>query len=68
MECCVAAGIVNRTTARPTATYPSDLFWGRSFNLYLNCHLEDLERDWQPPARWLPALPAQVPNTSITAH
>ena len=41
-ECCVAAGIMDRSTARPSATYPSDLFWGRSYNLYLNCHLADL--------------------------
>ena len=43
-ECCVAAGIMNRETARPAATYPSDLFWGRSYNLYLNFHLDDLSR------------------------
>ena len=80
-ECCVAAGIMDRATARPSATYPSDLFWGRSYNLYLNCHLDDLERGWYPPARWLPALPQQVtqcvqlyamtltgsPSTSIAA-
>jgi len=59
MECCVAAGIIDRATARPSATYPSDLFWGHSYNLYLNGHL-DLERGWYPPARWLPALPQQV--------
>ncbi len=61
-ECCVAAGIMDRATARPTATYPSDLFWGHSYNLYLNCHLNDLERGWNPPARWLPALPQQAPS------
>ena len=50
---------MDRATARPSATYPSDLFWGHSYNLYLNGHL-DLERGWYPPARWLPALPQQV--------
>ena len=63
-ECCVAAGIMNRATARPTATYPSDLFWGHSYNLYLNSHLDDLERGWNPPARWLPAPPQQITSVS----
>ena len=53
-ECCVAAGIMNYATARPSATYPSDLFWGRSLNLYLNSHLDDLAAGWYPPARWQP--------------
>jgi hypothetical protein len=55
MECCAAAGIIDWATARPSATYPSDLFWGRSYNLYLNCHLADLDVGWYPPARWLPS-------------
>ncbi len=63
-ECCVAAVIMDRATARPTATYPSDLFWGQSYNLYLNCHLNDLERGWNPPARWLPELPLVVTSAS----
>lgn len=54
-ECCVAAGIMDRSIARPSATYPSDLFWGRSYNLYLNRHLDTLLADWDPPARWLPS-------------
>jgi hypothetical protein len=51
MECCVAAGLVDRETTRPAATYPRDLFLGKSFNLYSNRHLH-LEPDWLPPAGW----------------
>jgi hypothetical protein len=54
-ECCVAAGIMDGARARPTATYPCDLFFGRSFNLYLNRHLDRELEGWCPPARWLPA-------------
>jgi hypothetical protein len=53
-ECCVAAGIFDRSIARPSAIYPSDLFWGRSYNLYLNRHLDELLAAWYPPARWMP--------------
>ena len=53
-------------TARPSATYPSDLFWGSSYNLYLNGHLGELEQGWHPPARWLPSLPEQASNISLT--
>jgi hypothetical protein len=55
VECCVAAGIMDAATARPSATYPRDFFFGRSSNLYLDSHL-DLEPGWCPPARWLPGL------------
>ena len=50
-EACVAAGLVNPETARPSATYPHDLFFGRSYNLYLDRHLE-INCYWEPPARW----------------
>jgi hypothetical protein len=49
-EACVAAGLLDAATARPSATYPRDLFFGRSKNWYLDTHL-DLS-DWAPPARW----------------
>jgi hypothetical protein len=50
-EACVAAGLLDRETTRPSATYPHDLFYGRSYNPYLNCHLE-INGGWCPPARW----------------
>jgi hypothetical protein len=51
MESCVAAGLVDPARARPAATYPRDLFMDRSYNPYLNRHL-DLSPCWFPPARW----------------
>lgn len=50
MEACVAAGLFDPATTRPAATYPRDIFFGRSKNTYLDQHL-DLS-DWDPPARW----------------
>ncbi len=50
VESCVAAGLMDAATARPSATYPRDLFFGHSLNLYLDEHLQ-LDQ-WDPPARW----------------
>jgi hypothetical protein len=54
-ESCVAARLMDAATARPAATYPRDLFFGRSFNLYLDRHL--CLDEWEPPARWTNCLP-----------
>jgi hypothetical protein len=51
VEACVYAGLLDPRTARPSATYPRDLFMDRSPNLYLNKHLK-LAPAWEPPARW----------------
>jgi hypothetical protein len=51
-ECCVIAGLMDWETARPAATYPRDLFYGRSSNWYINKHLH-MEEGWYPPARWV---------------
>lgn len=60
-EAFVYAGIFDPETTRPAATYPRDLFFGRSANLYVNKHLDMTA--WDPPARWLPAsaFPASTP-------
>jgi hypothetical protein len=50
-EACVAAGLMEYERTRPSATYPHDLFYGRSYNLFLNRHL-DINDHWLPPARW----------------
>ena len=50
-EACVAAGLLDPERTRPSATYPHDLFFGRSYNLYLDHHLE-INAGWHPPARW----------------
>jgi hypothetical protein len=51
MEACVAAGIVDPVTTRPSATFPRDVFFDRSINPWINRHL-NLSHDWFPPARW----------------
>ncbi len=52
-EACVYAGLIDGTMARPAATYPHDLFFDQSFNLYINRHYH-LADSWYPPARWCP--------------
>jgi hypothetical protein len=49
-EVCVAAGLLDPATTRPAAMYPRDLFFGRSTNRYIDCHLD--MSAWDPPARW----------------
>jgi hypothetical protein len=50
-EACVAAGLLDPERTRPSATYPHDLFYGRSLNLFINRHL-DVNACWYPPALW----------------
>jgi hypothetical protein len=52
VEALVAAGLIDRATARPAATYPHDLFFDKSFNPYLRKHFS-LAEGWEPPARWV---------------
>jgi hypothetical protein len=51
-ECAVAAGLIDAKTARPSATYPYELFHDTSRNPYLRRHFS-LAPDWDPPARWV---------------
>jgi hypothetical protein len=50
-EACVAAGLLDPERTRPAATYPCDLFFGKSLNPFINSHL-DVNASWCPPARW----------------
>jgi hypothetical protein len=50
-EACVAAGLLQPERTRPAATYPHDLFYGRSLNPFIDRHL-DVNAGWEPPARW----------------
>jgi hypothetical protein len=52
LESCVAAGLVDRETTRPSASFPHDLFYDWSYNRYFNKHMP-LACDWEPPARWM---------------
>jgi hypothetical protein len=59
-EACVYAGLIDPANARPAATYPCDLFFDRSNNLFLHRHFK-LAPCWDPPARWTPS-PVQEPG------
>jgi hypothetical protein len=50
-ESLVAGGMMDPRIARPSATYPHDLFFDQSYNLYINRHYRLCEC-WHPPARW----------------
>jgi hypothetical protein len=51
VETLVHLGLVDPATARPSATYPRELFFDHSPNPYINAH-QDLSACWYPPARW----------------
>jgi hypothetical protein len=55
VEALVYAGLMDARTARPSATYPRDLFMDHSPNPYLNRHL-NLAPCWEAPARWTSSL------------
>jgi hypothetical protein len=52
VEALVYAGAVDPTTARPSATFPRDMFFDHSLNPYLNRH-PLLRGNWAPPALWI---------------
>ncbi|MBI3408496.1 MAG: hypothetical protein HY040_09100 [Planctomycetes bacterium] len=56
MEAIVATGLVDAETSRPGATFPHDLFFDHSHNLYLSRRFS-LAHGWEPPARWVSANP-----------
>jgi hypothetical protein len=56
----VYAGLMDGATARPSATYPRDLFFGRSKNPYLDRHM-DMDPGWLPPSQWIPRADDDVP-------
>ena len=60
VESLVFAGLMDGATARPSATYPRDLFFGRSNNPYIDRHL-DMGPGWLPPSQWLPRAGDDVP-------
>jgi hypothetical protein len=58
IETLVHVGLFDAAKARPSATYPRDIFFDRSCNPFLNENL-NLSACWYPPARWTscPAVP-----------
>jgi hypothetical protein len=61
MESCVAAGLVDPVTTRPSATFPSDVFYDKSVNRWVNQHL-NMGADWYPPQRWSSTPIARAPS------
>lgn len=59
MEALVAAALIDTETARPSATFPRDLFFDRSPNLYINRH-PPLASDWEVPALWRATTTVEV--------
>lgn len=55
LEALVAARAVDPDIARPSATYPRDLFFDRALNPYVNRH-PPLAGGWDPPALWTPVV------------
>lgn len=49
----VAAGVLDPEPLRPSATYPSDLFFNESNNRFVYRSLKPFKSDWDPPARWV---------------
>lgn len=61
VEALVYAGLVERRTARPSATYPEDLFFDRSRNPYLDRHPPLAGGCWEPPRLWSRAAAGCTP-------
>ncbi len=51
LEGLVYAGLIDEETTRPSATFPRDLFFDDSPNLYIKQH-PPLACGWEPPALW----------------
>lgn len=66
METCVHCGLLPFETTRPSATYPEDMFFDKSKNLFLNTYFT-LADGWHPPARWLGQPVAESKLDAATA-
>jgi hypothetical protein len=51
LETLLAAGLLDPNRTRPSATFPSELFFGASDIPFINDTL-DINAYWEPPARW----------------
>src|SRR5262249_23685410 len=60
---CCAAGLLDPARTRPSATYPHDLFYDHSYNLFNALYLR-LADCWEPPARW---TSCPVPEAGVGA-
>ena len=64
LEALVYAGVIDRRTIRPAATYPQDLFYDWSRNPYINRHPPLLD-GWAPPAQWTPVVGWSVEGKNV---
>lgn len=55
IEALIYCGVIDATTARPSATFPRDLFFDSSLNPFLNRH-PPLRDGWDVPALWTPVV------------
>ncbi len=51
VEALLYVGLLDERKCRPCCTYPEDMFFDKSRNLFLNRHFR-LCPDWHPPQRW----------------
>jgi hypothetical protein len=61
LESLVWSGVINAETARPSATFPRDMFFDRSPNPYIHAH-PPLKCGWKPPALWVKDCAAICPG------
>jgi hypothetical protein len=59
IEALLHTGLIDPRTARPAATYPQDIFYDRSRNVYIDRH-PPLAGGWDPPRLWTP-----VPGSTL---
>ncbi|MCI0702192.1 MAG: hypothetical protein L0241_14000 [Planctomycetia bacterium] len=64
VESVVYAGLIDPRTARPSATYPQDLFYDRSRNPYVDRH-PPLAGGWTPSAQWTPVVGWSVKGKEV---
>jgi hypothetical protein len=60
LEALVYIGLLDARTTRPAATYPQDLFYDQSRNLYVDHHPPLLGK-WKPPCLW-----TAIPGSTLT--
>jgi len=66
LEALTYAGLVDAHTVRPAASYPQDLFYDQSRNIYINRH-PPLVREWKAPQLWTPIIGSTAPGKNRPA-
>lgn len=66
LEALAYVGVIDARTVRPAATFPQDMFYDRSRNLYVDHH-PPLAAGWKPPRLWN-ALPGSTLTGEARPH